>query len=117
MESYIHKHCLDLCTKRTRQFKCLACGEEPTNYTNGIAICRNCYIENNTHPMWGGIKNNTIEDNEKNIEQKAHDNYNTWKEWWDKADVASKQAGITLEQGISFLDNLYKNHNIINEIE
>lgn len=65
-------------------------------------------IKINNCPMCGRkLKEST----EKNIEQKAHDNYNTWKEWWDKADIASKQAGITLEQGISFLDNLYKNHN------
>jgi hypothetical protein len=49
-----------------------------------------------------------VED-EKEVERKAQENLRQFKEWMGKVNKACEQSGITLEQGISFLDSLYKN--------
>lgn len=48
-------------------------------------------------------------DDEKEIERKAQENLKQWNEYLSKIDKASEQAGITLEQGMNFLERLYEN--------
>ncbi|MGL5328878.1 MAG: hypothetical protein ACRDD7_06390 [Peptostreptococcaceae bacterium] len=51
MNKFAHKNCDK--ARGIRQFKCLVCGKEATNYANGIMVCKECCVKRNECQICG----------------------------------------------------------------
>lgn len=92
------------------KYDCFGCKYAPYNRQN--TLCTKCgkYVLSEDGEGTVYVYTNWIPKEE--IECEAEKNLNDWMKYYEKIEKATDEVGITLEQGIKFLEVLYRNdHN------